>query len=376
MIEGQQPDLSIDMHPQLKCLNCKSSFPENGFPYRCSICGGLFDFSTPLKYSPEKADSRNHFWRFRRTFPVPDDAVVITLGEGNTPLVDHQMQGVEVYFKCEYLNPTGSFKDRGTSVTVSALVSRGVEKVADDSSGNAGASLAAYAARAGIQAQLYIPSYASGPKRIQMKAYGAEILSISGPRSAATDAVLEAVEEGVTYASHAHLPHGIAGMATVAFEIVEQLGGAPGSVLAPVGQGTLIIGLARGFQAMVDAGVIEVVPRLVGVQARACAPIVKLFSDEFSSLDEITEGETIAEGIRIKSPLRSAAILDQLQKSHGLAVAVEENEILNGRDALARLGLYIEPTSAVVWPALINNIEALDEPVVVILTGSGLKSTS
>jgi threonine synthase len=319
----------------------------------------------------ERAQS---IWQYRKTFPIAADDAYVSLGEGNTPLVSQELHGKEVHFKCEYLNPTGSFKDRGTAVLVSALVARGIERAADDSSGNAGASFAAYAARAGIDAEIYIPSYASGPKRSQMEAYGAEIKIVSGPRSAASDAVLAAVEAGVTYASHAYLPHGIAGMATTAFEIVEQLGEAPGSVIVPVGQGTMIIGLGRGFAALMDAGLIDNLPRLVAVQARACAPIWMLITGEATSLDQVSEGVTIAEGIRIKSPLRTEAIIRQITESDGLAVAVEENEIVAGREALAKLGLYIEPTSSVVWPALNNSLEELDEPIVVILTGSGLKS--
>jgi threonine synthase len=329
-----------------------------------------------LEYSPERGVRLESIRRFRKTFPISSRDEFVSLGEGNTPLVSHAIDGKEIFFKCEYLNPTGSFKDRGSSVLVSALVARGIERAADDSSGNAGASFAAYAARAGIDAEIYIPSYASGPKREQMQAYGAEIVAISGPRSAASDAILAAVADGVTYASHAFLPHGIAGMATTAFEIVEQLGRAPGSVIVPVGQGTMIIGLGRGFAALIDAGVIDKLPRLVAVQARACAPIWKLLSGKAASLEQVSEGETIAEGIRIKSPLRAEAIIDQIEKSNGIAVAVEETEILAGRDALGRLGLYIEPTSSVVWPALNNALEELDEPIVLILTGSGLKSSN
>jgi threonine synthase len=327
-----------------------------------------------LKYLPNKAEEGKSIWRFRRTFPLADDGREISLGEGDTPLVCQAVDGLDIYFKCEYLNPTGSFKDRGTSVLVTALFARGVERIADDTSGNAGASLAAYAARAGIKAQLFIPSYASGPKVAQIVAYGAEIKRIKGPRSAASDAVLKSLERGLTYASHAHLPHGIAGMATTAFEIVEQLGVAPGTVITPVGQGTMIIGLGRGFQAMLEAGKIDRLPRLVGVQAKACAPIVKMYSGDITSLDEVQEGDTIAEGIRIKRPLRWEEILHQIQASGGKTIAVEEDEIFKGRDTLARLGLYIELTSSVVWPALCETIDELVEPIVVILTGSGLKS--
>jgi threonine synthase len=148
------------------------------------------------------------------------------------------------------LNPTGSFKDRGSAVLVSALKAAGVEEVVEDSSGNAGASLAAYAARAAIQARIYVPEYASGPKRLQISAFGAQVVQIPGPRSATAEAVQREAKEGIAYASHAYLPHGIAGIATIAFEIAEQLKGSPGTVITPVGHGTLLLGLHRGFHAM------------------------------------------------------------------------------------------------------------------------------
>jgi threonine synthase len=315
-------------------------------------------------------------WRYRTTFPIRPGGDVVSLGEGCTPMLSHELFGKQIYFKCEHLNPTGSFKDRGSSVLVSALTSAGINNAVDDSSGNAGASFAAYAARGNLHAGIFLPSYASGPKRSQIEAYGAEVFTIPGPRSGASQAVLDAVGEGVTYASHAHLPHGIAGMATTAFEIAEQLGSAPGSVITPVGQGTLLLGLGRGFNALLAAGKIGSLPELIGVQASACAPIWRMFTAGNDIPEDLPEGDTVAEGIRIKTPLRAREILEEIRKSNGTVIAVEENEIISGREALASLGLYIEPTSAVVWPAMQKNIRRLVEPIVLILTGSGLKSPS
>jgi threonine synthase len=244
----------------------------------------------------------------------------------------------------------------------------------EDSSGNAGASFAAYASHAGIEAQVYVPDYASGPKRMQIGAYGAEILPIPGPRSAASQAVLEAVERGAIYASHAHLPHGIPGMATTAFEIYEQLGGVPGSIVTPVGQGSMFLGLAMGFQALMKAGYLDRLPMMVAVQATACAPIWRIFNSSMGSGAVMEEGETIAEGIRILNPLRKDGVVAGIRNTKGLTVAVEEGEILTGWKELGRKGFYVEPTSAVVWPGIMKAWDQLREPIVVILTGSGLKS--
>ena len=206
------------------CVGCGHDYPLVEIPYRCPICGGIYDFPAPLIYAPDGLPyaGQRGLSRFQATIPLPPGAALISLGEGDTPLLDIDLEGRTVYLKCEYLNPTGSFKDRGSVALVSALAAVGVEGAVEDSSGNAGSSFAAYAARAGIRARVFVPACASGPKQAQIRAYGAEVVCIQGPRSAAAQAVLRVAEGGVVYASHVYLPHGLAGMATVAFENVEQ----------------------------------------------------------------------------------------------------------------------------------------------------------
>jgi threonine synthase len=297
------------------------------------------------------------------------------LGEGGTPLVGVKIGEGSVFFKCEYLNPTGSFKDRGSSVLASVLLAAGVHEAVEDSSGNAGSSFAAYAARAGLSVRVFVPDDASPVKRAQMEAYGAQVVRILGPRSATSEAVLEAVAQGAVYASHAYWPIGQAGMATIAYELFEQLGRSPGAVVMPVGQGTLLLGLAAGFEALLRAGVVDRTPSLIGVQAEACAPIWAVSAGGSAGLTWTSEGRTRAEGIRIARPLRGDAVLARVEASGGRMVAVTEAEIADGEHQLARLGFYVEPTSAVVWAGLLRAIEGLPGPVVVILTGSGLKGT-
>ena len=238
----------------------------------------------------------------------------------------------------------------------------------EDSSGNAGASFAAYAARAGIKARVYVPEFASGPKRRQIEAYGAELVPVAGPRANASEAVEKAAQAGAVYASHAYLPFNLPGYATIAYEIVDQLGRAPGGVLVPAGQGGLLLGAWRGFEALNQAGVTKEAPRMIGVQAEACSPLVK---DERGKIND--ESPTLAEGVRVSNPLRKKAVREAVEKSGGRWVAVTEKDILPGRDALAKRGFYVEPTSALVWKALENCLPTLPDPVVVILTGSGLK---
>lgn len=359
-----------------RCTNCSQPYPTSGFPYRCEKCGGLFDYKDPISFNPVQPSrpGRQSIERFRRSFPLPADVDFVSLGEGDTPLISHRIFSHEIFFKCEHLNPTGSFKDRGSAVLVSALIAAGVEEIVEDSSGNAGASLAAYAARAGIQARIYVPESASGPKRSQIGAYGAQVVQIPGPRSATAQAVQREAEGEVVYASHAYLPHGIAGIATIAFEIAEQLTGSPGTIIAPVGHGTLLLGLHRGFQALQSAGVIDRTPVMIGVQASACAPLWAVFSGGASEVHKASEGATVAEGVRIIQPLRGDAVLQAIEESGGKMIAVDEEKILKGRDALARIGLYVEPTSALVVSALEEVLENCPDPIVLILTGSGFKA--
>lgn len=364
-----------DQHTPFICANCAQHYPREGNPFRCSHCGGYYKFAETLRYAPldETKTASGGLDRYRETFPLPHDTPLIHLGEGQTPLVELQVQDRGVYFKCEHLNPTGSFKDRGTVVMVSALAARGVAEAVEDSSGNAGASFAAYAARAGMKARVFIPDYAAGPKRAQIEAYGAQVVRILGPRTKTTEAVLREAEEGVVYASHVYMPHGLAGIATLAFGLYEQLGQAPGAVVCPVGQGSLVLGAFEGFNALMEAGLISQLPKLVGVQARACAPIWAVYTAGAAGLEWMQEGETIAEGIRTFRPLRGDDVLHAVEESGGFMEAVEEDQIRAARDALARRGLYVEPTSAVVWPALLARLDELMDPVVVVLSGSGFK---
>ena len=361
--------------PALRCTNCGRPSPEGGLPFRCPACGGLFDLGEPLRFlTPGPAG--HGLSRFRGSLPLPPDVELPSLGEGETPLVPASVDGRRVYFKCEQLNPTGSFKDRGSVVLVAALRAAGVRQAVEDSSGNAGASLAAYAARAGLPVRIFLPDHTAGPKRAQIAAYGAEVVRILGPRSESAKAVLRAAEAGAVYASHVYLPFGLTGLATLAYELVEQLGVAPGAVILPVGHGTLLLGLHRGFQAMLQSGAIRRLPQLLGVQARACAPLWAVEQAGAAGLGWVREGETQAEGIRILQPLRGDAVLQAVAASGGRMIAVEEAEIEAGRTALAGRGLWVEPTSAVVWPALCEELASLPDPVVSVLTGSAFKATA
>jgi len=360
---------------EVRCTNCNASYPGDSVPYRCLKCGGVFDYVDDYGFVQEDLDSKAPgIWKYRSTFGLQPEAEMVYLGEGDTPLVWSDVEGRKVAFKLEYLNPTGSFKDRGTAVLTSFLASRGVKDAVEDSSGNAGASFAAYAAKASIHAKVFVPDYASGPKRKQIEVYGAEVVPVPGKRSNASEAVKRAADSGAIYASHAYLPFGLPGFATIAYEILEQLGEPPGTVVAPVGQGSLILGIGRGFKALKKAGLIDRLPKLVGVQAIACAPIWAVFTNGAGGLMWVTEGETLAEGVRIFHPLRGDMVLRLLTETDGVMVAVNEEEILPGQDELAKRGFFVEPTSAIVWDGIKQVLDMAPDPIVAILSGSGFKS--
>ncbi len=368
----------------IRCSNCGRSYPSEGAPERCVVCGGLYNLSDlPILEPPWDKDPSKGIWNYLQAEVFGKSQTVVTLGEGSTPLVWGNLETkngipIEVGFKCETFNPTGSFKDRGSAACIQFLVSRGIETIFEDSSGNAGASIAAYAARAGIKAHIYVPESASGAKKEQMLRVGAELHPIKGPRSGVTDALRRDLQtqnpRATCYASHAAMPFNLAGYATVAIELFEQMGSAPGSILLPAGQGGLLLGIAMGFEWLKERKKINTVPQIFGVQARACAPLWAVSSYGAAGLSWVSEGETIAEGIRIKYPLRGDAVLQAVERNGGSFFVVDDKDIKDGMRIAARMGLMIEATSAVVFPIILNYGHTLKQPIVAILTGSGYKS--
>jgi threonine synthase len=359
---------------ELGCTRCEAVYPFDVLRFRCE-CGGGLELEDAPTFDPRQLEARDGgVWRYRHALPLLPGGEPVTLGEGGTPLVAGEWHGQSVHFKCEPLNPTGSFKDRGTTVLVSALSAAGVGAVVEDSSGNAGASLAAYAARAGIDATVYVPAHASPVKQAQIAVYGAQLQRVEGPRTQTARAVLQAASQGAAYASHVFHPLIHHGMKTIAFELWEQLGEAPGSVVMPAGHGTLLLGVALGFVELEAAGCVARRPRLFGVQAAACAPLAEAWARGAAEVKPAAEGETVAEGVRIAAPVRGREVLAAVRQSGGGLVAVPDEAIRAAQRELARRGLYVEPTSAVAVAGLDRLQRGLEGRVVVILTGSGFKS--
>jgi threonine synthase len=345
--------------------------------WRCE-CGGSFDFQSRPPFDTRQIDAENRtLWRYWKLMPINPSWEPVTLGEGGTPLLPFEFDGLSLHLKLEFVAPSGSFKDRGAAVMVTALRGLGIDRVVEDSSGNAGASLAAYAARAGIDCEVCVPASASGPKRAQMAAYGAEVIEIKGKREYAALAAWAAAAHGAYYASHVHSPYFLAGTETLAYEVWEQLGHrTPSALIVPTGNGTLFLGIYRGFQRLQQAGLIAGLPRLFAVQAKACAPIYQAFVNGAAAPEIVSPEPTVASGIAISKPARGSQILDAVRDTDGAVVAVAEDEIESAHSRLARLGFYVEQTAATAIAALgvLRSTLPTHDPVVVPLTGHGLKT--
>jgi len=357
-----------------ECGRRENLTPRN---WRCK-CGGAWEYEIPDFFDPGQIDTfDSSIWRFRNLFGLEFDNPYVCLGAGWTSLLPAKIENQRVLLKTEYISPTGSFKDRGTSVMINVLIHQGVSHVTDDSSGNAGASLAAYSARAGIRVEIYVPEYASQSKQSQIKVFGAELHPVSGVRKNAKLAALDAAQKGVVLASHAYHPGFLLGQQTVAWEVWEQLGHrAPDWYIVPVGQGVHLLGVWLGFKRLLNASLVNHLPRLIAVQPENLAPICRAIQrglNHVSAVEQIKP--SLAEGLAIDNPVRSQRILQAIRDTNGKCVMVSEDAILSAQRDLARIGFYVEPTSATAVAALrsVSHLINPNEKIVIPLTGSGLK---
>ena len=318
--------------------------------------------------------STRSLWRYRAALPLACRAP-ITMGEGCTPLVERQIAGATALVKCEWFMPTGSFKDRGASVMLSLLRQQGVDAVLEDSSGNGGAAIAAYAAAGGMAATIMAPDSTSPAKTVAMRAAGAAVELIPGTRQATSDAA-EARAASLFYASHNWHPFFLHGTKTLAYELWEDLGfRAPDNIIVPCGAGSNVLGCAIGFGELLRAGQITRLPRIFAAQPTNCGPIAAAFL----GLPAGPVLPTIAEGTAIAQPIRVPEILHALRASQGGAVLLAEAEIAAATLQLAHSGVYVEPTSAQAAAAFDRLLAAgtikSGETTVLVLTGTGLKAT-
>jgi threonine synthase len=377
------------MPGDLRCPACESTYVDR---WRCE-CGHPLDFAArPLPDGPAPAfadlDARDGLWTFADFLPVERG---VDLGAGWTPIVDSEASPSsanrpsaddtaewDATFKLEYVSPTGSFKDRGAATTIARAVACGADRVIEDSSGNAGTAIATCAARAGLDATIYVPADAKERKRRAIERVGADIVRVEGTRADVTTAAIEAVESGEGwYASHAWNPAFYAGTATFALELAAQCDWrVPEAVVCPIGHGTLFLGAYRGFRALRAAGWTDRMPRLLGAQAAGYAPVVARLDDRTDPTEpgDPNDPNDLADGIRIREPVRIEAIVEAIEATGGDAIAIDAGTTREEHDRLGRAGFDVEPTCAVAPAALREYRERgavrENEQVVVPLTGS------
>lgn len=351
----------------IKCKLCGKVYGKGYRSFRCS-CGGVLEVLIDLRSSKWFVD-KDVGGVFRYSQLLPDLFNHVSLGEGLTPTVVRSLGNHSLYFKLEYLNPTGSFKDRGSAVAVSKAVDLGVDEVLEDSSGNTGISIAAYAACAGIKARIYVPSDIPVGKYLLIKSFGAEVVR-AGSRDEASRKVLSDLSDRGYYIGHTWNPYFVEGTKTFAYEVYEELKSVD-YVITPVASGTLLLGIWKGFNELAELGLTSTTPKLVGVQACGYDSLNHYLNDVRTA--GCVSPTSLADAIRLTNAPRLPYIAEAIRKSGGFLVVVSDELIVDALKDLYRMGFAVEPTSAAAYAAFKLVRRELGGRVLIPLTGSGLK---
>jgi threonine synthase len=375
-----------------ECINCKKTYGIDEIVYFCKKCGDILEIKFGLEELDEafqKSDWRSKplsVWRYRDFLPIHEATQTVTLGEGGTGLHRSEHLGAELglknlYVKNEGENPTGSFKDRGMTVGVTKALELGARHVICASTGNTSASLAAYAARAGIKCTVLIPSgkIAYG-KLSQAMIHGAKVLQVRGNFDQALEFVLKLADKHKDiYLLNSINPFRIEGQKSLGYEICEQLNcEPPDRIIIPVGNAGNISAVWKGLTEFYKLGYIKKLPKMTGIQAAGSAPIAQAIKKGSDKIVPVEQPETIATAIRIGAPVSWKKAVNAIHESNGTAETVTDEEILGAQKILARIeGIFVEPASAssiAGLKKLVNNgVISKDERVVCITTGHGLK---
>ncbi len=375
-----------------ECINCHTKYDINDIVYFCRKCGDILEIKFDLKELAETLKTSDwkqkplSVWRYRPFMPIHETTKLVTLGEGGTGLHRSDRLGAELglknlYVKNEGENPTGSFKDRGMTVGVTKSVELGARHVICASTGNTSASLAAYAARAGIRCTVLIPSgkIAYG-KLSQAMIHGAKVLQVKGNFDQALEFVLKLAERHKSiYLLNSINPFRIEGQKSLGYEICEQLNNeAPDRIIVPVGNAGNISAIWKGLTEFHKLGYIRTLPKMTGIQASGSAPIAQAIKTNSDKIIPVEKPETVATAIRIGAPVSWKKAVNAIRESHGTAETVTDEEILDAQKTLARIeGIFVEPASAssiAGLKTLVNNgVIDKDERVVCVTTGHGLK---
>ena len=371
---------------RLVCINCQAEYSADEILYRCPKCDHLLKVSYDLDamtFTQQDWEKRPlSVWRYRELLPVRGEPV--TLQEGGTPLyhlrrIGEELGIKELYAKHEGINPTGSFKDRGMTVGVSMARQLGMTTVACASTGNTSASLAAYAAKAGMPAVVLLPAgnVALG-KVAQALMHGAKVIAIRDNFDRALEMVHElCLSEGL-YLLNSVNPYRLEGQKTIGFEVVDQLGDVPDRLVLPVGNAGNISAVHKGLGELIELGFTDKMPMMTGIQAQGSRPVVDAIENNLNPLINQKDPETIATAIRIGAPVNAAKALTAIRATGGTAEAVTDEEILAMQRDLARKeGIGVEPASAASVAGIKKLLEEgridRDERIVCVVTGHLLK---
>jgi len=368
----------------LRCTQCSATLKPYPPQYKCEKCGGLLEYALDFKQSRGiKLAGAISFWKYRQLLPEVKNTV--TLGEGGTPLhkamrLARKLGLSAVYLKDETRNPTNSFRDRCAALMVSNALDLECNSLICASNGNLGASSAAYCAKSGLTCHIIVPKLVDMGKLAQMLIYDAildehgEIVDDSIQRAASL-----ASETGWYQATAELNPLVIEAQKTIAYEVAEQFG-VPDWFVVSMGSGGIIYSIWKGFKELQMLGKVETLPKMVGVQARGCAPIVNAHQKNQSKPAVVTKPSTHALGILVHNPLNGIWALKALTESKGIAISVRDSEIFTAEQKIARLeGIFAEPASSATIAALeklvSNGIINKKDSVVCLITASGLKAT-
>ena len=376
----------------LECALCGLEHEAHRLHNLCRACGKpllvRYDLSRSKTTLTKEslAGRRPDLWRYREVLPVENDENIVSMGEGWTPLLRARRLGRrvkinELYIKDESQNPTQSFKARGMATAVSMAKELGVKKLAVPSAGNAAGALAAYAARAGLQAYIFMPRDTPRANVVECQQTGARVTLMDGLITDCGAEVARRKEaEGWFDVSTLKEPYRVEGKKTLGYELAEQLNWQlPDVIIYPTGGGTGLIGMWKAFAEMEEMGWIgSKRPRMVTVQAAGCAPIVRAFEEDHRFADEFPNAATTASGLRVPKAIGDFLILDALRQSGGTAVAVTDEELIAAvREIGAAEGIFCAPEGAACLPALRQLIETGEvtstDSVVLFNTGSGVK---
>ena len=366
----------------LECRDCGEEYDE--MRYRCDCGSGLeviLDYDTireTVSWFTLKQRTFDHH-RYREFYPVVEPDHIISLGSGGTTLIPSRHIGPELgldnlYFKFEGLNPTGSFKDRGTSVEVGKALDEGTTDAVVASTGNMGASVAAYCARAGITAHIFLPEDVSGNKLAQMKRHGAELHRVDGDYSDAAAKAVAAAEENDWFLMGDYA-YRAEGEKSVGFEIMDQTD--PDTVVVSVGNGTLLHGMHKGIREMRDVGLVDDVPRIIGGQAEGCSTVARAYQEGLDTVPTVEDPDTIAGAIACGDPLDGQPALEAIRSTDGFADAVSDDALEEALDLMAEEGIYAEESCGAALATILANQDRFDqdEQIVCVVTGHGLKTT-